>query len=146
MFSKSLIQFSVDGQGCPLPVFWPTGDLFQKDLSQYSADPRTVVFSAPDPVAGHCWHAPLLEPPGHSQGSLAQSLVGSLLLSPRSWCTQDFVCALQESVSPVPWKFYNQIPLAFKITFPGFSVPLPDPQIGKSVMGPRTFTRVQEIL
>ena len=33
--------------------------------------------------------------------SLGQSLVGSLLLSPGSWCTQDFVCTLQESVSLV---------------------------------------------
>ena len=30
---------------------------------------------------------------------MAQSLVGSLLLSPGSWYTQGFVCALQESVS-----------------------------------------------
>ena len=44
---------------------------------------------------------PLPETPGPSQASLAQSLVGSLLLSPGSWCVQSFVCALQESVSPV---------------------------------------------
>ena len=31
---------------------------------------------------------------------------GSLLLSPGSWCTQDFVCAFQESVSPVLCKFW----------------------------------------
>ena len=43
--------------------------------------------------------------PGHSQASLAQSLVGSLLLLPGSWCTQGFVCALRESVSPVLCKF-----------------------------------------
>ena len=36
------------------------------------------------------------ETPGHSQGRLAQSPVGSLLLSPGSWCAQGFVCALQE--------------------------------------------------
>ena len=48
---------------------------------------------------------PLLETPGHSRASLGQSLVGSLLLSPGSWCTQGFVCALQESVSPVLCKF-----------------------------------------
>ena len=30
---------------------------------------------------------------------MGQSLVGSLLLSPGSWCTQISVCALQESVS-----------------------------------------------
>ena len=37
----------------------------------------------------------LPETPGHSLASLGQSLVGSLLLSPGSWCTQGFVCALQ---------------------------------------------------
>ena len=31
-----------------------------------------------------------------------------------SWCTQGFVCALQESVFPILWKFCNQIPMAFK--------------------------------
>ena len=30
--------------------------------------------------------------PGHSQASLGQSLVGSLLLSPRSWCTRFCLC------------------------------------------------------
>ena len=40
-----------------------------------------------------------LETPGHSLESLGQSLVGSLLLSPGSWCTQCSVCALQESIS-----------------------------------------------
>ena len=34
-----------------------------------------------------------LETPGHSQASLAQSLVGTLLLSPGSWCAQGFICA-----------------------------------------------------
>ena len=42
---------------------------------------------------------PPLETPGHSQASLSQSLVGSLRLSPGSWCTQGSVCALQESIS-----------------------------------------------
>ena len=50
---------------------------------------------------------PLLETPGCSQGSLGQSLVGSLLLSPGSWCTRVSVCALQESVSPVLCKFWR---------------------------------------
>ena len=31
---------------------------------------------------------------------------GSLLLSPWSWCTQGFVCAIQVSVSPVLCKFW----------------------------------------
>ena len=42
---------------------------------------------------------PLPETPGHSQASQGQSLVGSLLPSPGSWCIQGFVCALQESIS-----------------------------------------------
>ena len=41
------------------------------------------------------------------------------LLSPGSWCTQGFVCALQETVSPVLWKLCKQIPLASKVKFPG---------------------------
>ena len=57
---------------------------------------RTVGFSAPDPTAGQCQPMPLPETPGCSQESLTQSPVGSLLLSPRSWCAQGFLCALQE--------------------------------------------------
>ena len=57
---------------------------------------RTVVFNAPYPMAGYCRSTPPPETPGHSQGSLAQSLLGSLLLSSGSQCTQGFVCSLQE--------------------------------------------------
>ena len=64
--------------------------------------PSIIVFSAPDPAAGHCQPTPPPETAGHSQASLVQSLVGSLLLSPGSWCTQGFVNALQEFVSPSP--------------------------------------------
>ena len=42
----------------------------------------TATLSAPNPAAGHRRPTPLLETPGHSQASLGQSLVGSLLLSP----------------------------------------------------------------
>ena len=49
---------------------------------------------------------PLLETPGHSQARLGQSLVGSLLLSPGSWCPQSSVCSLQKSASPVLCKFW----------------------------------------
>ena len=51
------------------------------------------------PPASHRQPTPPLETPGHSQGSLGQSLVGSLLLSLGSWCTQGAVYALQESIS-----------------------------------------------
>ena len=76
---------------------------------------RTATLSAPTPAAGHRQPTVPLETPGHSQASLGQSLVGSPLLSPGSWCTQYSVCALQESVSPVLWKFCNQILLASKV-------------------------------
>ena len=49
----------------------------------------------------------LCQTPGHSQ-----SLVQSLLLSPGSWHTQDFVCALSESVSIVLcmfWQLYDGV-------------------------------------
>ena len=39
--------------------------------------------------------------------TLGRSLMGPLLLSAGSWCTQGFVCALQESVSPVLCKFWQ---------------------------------------
>ena len=48
----------------------------------------TVALSASDPAADHHLLMHLLETPGHSWASLSQSLVGSLHLSPGSWCTQ----------------------------------------------------------
>ena len=59
----------------------------------------TGTLTSPNPEAGHHQPTPPLETPGHSQGSLSQSFVRSLLLSPESWCTQGSVCALQESIS-----------------------------------------------
>ena len=105
---------------------------------------RTFVFSAPGPTAEH---TPPLESPWHSQAGLGQCLLGSLLLFPGSWCAQGFVCAIQESISPVLWKFCNQISVASESQIPWrFSMSLPDPQVGKSLVGPRTFATVQEIL
>ena len=66
----------------------------------------TVTLSAPDPVAGHHPPMPLLETPGHSRASLGQSLVGSLLLSPGSWCSQGSLCALPVYF-PVLCKFWQ---------------------------------------
>ena len=66
----------------------------------------TAALTASDPSAGHHWPMPPPETPGHSQASLGQSLVGTLLLSPGSWCTPGFFCAFQESVSPVLCKFW----------------------------------------
>ena len=70
------------------------------------AHARTAVLNAPSPAAGH--RQPTLPPenPGHSQASLGQFLMGSLFFSPGPWCAQGFVCALQESVPLVLWKFW----------------------------------------
>ena len=71
-----------------------------KETSFKRSHAHTSVLSASDLEAGHCQSTPPLE-------ILGQSLVGSLLLSPGSWCTQGSVCALQQSVSPVLWKFWR---------------------------------------
>ena len=65
----------------------------------------TAALSTSNPAAGHHQPTPPPETPGHSWACLGQFLVGSLLLSPGSWYTQAFVCAPQESVSPVLCKF-----------------------------------------
>ena len=90
----------------------------------------TAELSAPNPAAGHRQLTPPVETPGHSQASLSQSPMGSLLLSPGSFCAQGFVCVLQESVSPLLCKFYNQTPLAFKVKFPGSSASCQIPRLG----------------
>ena len=110
--SESLIQFSVDEQCCVpslLLVLEPNygrGNEDNGDLLQNF--PCIHCFTlCPNSVAGHHQPIPLPETPGHSQASLGQSLVGSLLLSPGSWLTHGFICALQESVSPVLCKFWR---------------------------------------
>ena len=62
-----------------------------------------------------------LETPGHSQAGLTQSRG---VPAPFSWVqvhTRFCLCPPRVSVSPVLWKFWNQIPLAFKVRFPGDS-------------------------
>ena len=75
------------GNGC-------NGNLLQKDLRQHPEPPRTAVATALTPCCRPTPHQRL----PHTQASLAQSLVGSLLPSPGSWCAQDFVRACQESL------------------------------------------------
>ena len=58
----------------------------------------TATVRAPNPAAGHHQPMPTSETPGHPQASLGQSPVGSLFLSPGSWCAK-FCGALQESIS-----------------------------------------------
>ena len=66
----------------------------------------TATLSAPDPAAGHCQPTPLPETPGHSRASLGQSPVGSLLLSPGSWCTRFCLCP-SRVYFPVLCKFWR---------------------------------------
>ena len=99
--SKSLIQFSVESQGCVPSLLFDlrpnygggdedNGDLLQKVSCMHCYTQHL------NPAAGH--HR-LMPPPRLLEASLCQSLVGSLLVSLGSWCAQDFVCFLQESVS-----------------------------------------------
>ena len=48
----------------------------------------TAILGARSPAAGHRRPTPQPETPRYSRASLGQSLVGSLLLSPGSWCAQ----------------------------------------------------------
>ena len=108
MLSKSSIQFSVDGQGCVPSLLFdlrPNYGGGNEDNGNLLQIP-TASLSASNPAAGHRLPTPLLDTPEHSWASLGQSRVGTLLISPGSWCAQDFVCALQESVSPVMRKFW----------------------------------------
>ena len=116
--------------------------IISKSLTQFLVDGWDCVPSLLFGLRPNCRPTPLMETPGHSKASLIQSLVGTLL-SPGSWWAQGlFSCVLQESDSPVLWKFCNQIPLTSKIKFPGGSQSLLDPHVEKSVMGPRTFLAV----
>ena len=104
MLSKSLIQFSVGGQGCVPSVLFTWGQ------TRVEVMKIMVTFfkrsQAPRPAAGRRRPTPLLETPGHSQASLGQSPVGSLLLSPGSWCTRFCLC-LPRVCFPVLWKFWR---------------------------------------
>ena len=68
---------------------------------------HTAALRACVSAVGNCLPTPPPGTPGHAQASLGQSLVGSLLLSLGSWRAQGSVCALQESVSPVLYKFWR---------------------------------------
>ena len=132
-FSKSWIQLSVDKWGSVPSLLFG----LRPNYGGGNEDNDDLHYGSQCSWPCSYWPMPPLEIPIHSQASVGQSLVGSLLLSPGFWCTQDFVCALQLSLSLVLWKFCNQIPLASKVKFPG---------VGKSFMGLRTFLTVREFL
>ena len=75
--------------------------------------PHSTLQQASNAAAGHHRSTCPPETPGYLQESLGgQSLVGSLLLSPGSWCAQAFICTLQESISSVLcmfWRLYGGV-------------------------------------
>ena len=111
MLSKSLIQFSVEGWGCVLSLFF---DL-RTNYGGGNEDNGNLLQKVP---CTHCYiqcpKPSCRPPPTHASArdswtftvNLGQSLMGSLLLSPGSCNAQHSVCALQESVSPVLCKFW----------------------------------------
>ena len=83
-----------------------------------NTDPQDRCYPCPCPHSRPELTNAVTGDPQNSQAGLAQSLMGSRLLSPGFKCTQRFVCVLQESLfHPILWKFYNQIPLTFKVRF-----------------------------
>ena len=93
MLSKSLIQFSVDEWSCVPPLLFTWGQIMVAVIkimvtSLKRSHTCTATLSVPNPEAGHHWPLPPPATPGHPQASLGQSLVGSLLLFPGSWCTE----------------------------------------------------------
>ena len=71
----------------------------------------TATLSGPNPAAGHQRPTPLLETLGHSQTSLGQSLMRSLLLSPGFWCTRFCLCPLRVyfPVLCKLWELYGRV-------------------------------------
>ena len=116
MFSKSVIQFSVDGWSCVPSLLFTLGqtvvEVMKTMVTSFERSPAcTATFNAPNPAAGHHQPMPLLETPGHSQASLCQSLVGSLLFFSGSWCTRFCLCPTR-IYFPVLckfWQFYGGV-------------------------------------
>ena len=110
VLSKSLIQFSVDGRGCVPSLLFSLKPNYGGD----NEDNGHLLQKVP------CMHYFTQCPWPCSRPPLTRRLLDthrqvwvSLLwghcehtVSPGSWCAQGFVCALQESVSPVLCKFW----------------------------------------
>ena len=111
MLNNSLIQFSLDGWNCVPSLLFIWGQSMVevmkiKEASFKRSHACTATLCAPNLAAGHHRPTPPLETPGHLWGSLGQSLVGSLLLSPGSWCTMFCLCP-PRAYFPVLCKFWQ---------------------------------------
>ena len=112
---------------CSLPVFELSqkygrgnGDLLQKVMPSCCAS-QNCCCQCPWPRGRPRQPRPPPETLKHSQARMAQSLVGSLLLFPESWCAQVLLLPPGVLLSLVLWKLHNQIPLTFKVRSPGDS-------------------------
>ena len=99
MFSKSSIQFSVDGWSCVLSLLLTWDQTMVEVIkimvtSLKRSQACTTTVRAPNPAAGHHWPMPSPD----SWTPRGKSPVGSLFLSLGSQCTR-FCCVLQESIS-----------------------------------------------
>ena len=112
MVSKSLIQFFVDGQGCVSSLLF---DL-RPDYDEGKEDNGNLLQKVP--CTHHCTQCPwsCIRPPlTHASAGDSWILTGKFgsvscggVTAPFSWVpVQSFVCALQESVSPVLCKFWQ---------------------------------------
>ena len=123
MLSKSLIHFPVDGWGCVPSLVGVMVVMATSFRRTYASLPQ---------FPGLLYSIPLTPRLATVDPSLRQRLLDthrqvwlSLLWGHAafSWFLVGtrFSCALQVSVSPVLWKLCNQIPLVFKVKFPGGS-------------------------
>ena len=133
MLSKPLIQFADGGAWAPsLLVVWleathswkgkpvpeSTGSVAELKRT-YANTSLPGLLLLPVPLSTQQTTA---DPRLRRRPSSTRRQVWLSLPSPGSWCTQGFVCALHKSLFPQgPWKFCNQIPLSFKVRFPGDS-------------------------
>ena len=103
MFSKSLMQFSVDGWSCVTSPLFTWGQTMVEVMkimaTSFKGPMHAMLHSMPPTHIGHHRPIPPRETPGHLQASLGQSLVGLLFLSTESWRTRGSTCALQETIS-----------------------------------------------
>ena len=140
-FSIIVLQFVVCPPG---PLWWgyrlygrANGNHLQEDLCHTLCLPGWLLLVPLSPRKATA-DPHLCRRPSNTHRQVWLSLLcESLLLSHGSWCPQGFVCALQESLfPPVLWKFCNQIPLSFKVRFPGDSLsPCEIPRLGSLMRG-----------
>ena len=109
MISKSLVQFSVDGWSCVPSLLFTWGQTMVEVMkimvtSCKTSHACTATLSAPNPAAGH--HRASTGDSWTLTGKSGSVPVGSLLLSPGSWCTRFCLCS-PRVYFPVLCKFWQ---------------------------------------